>query len=63
MAVLLVLVVGGVLAWLALSADKPPGRSGSDVDATVTVDLKGKEHGQDRPRARAPRGVTLLPAR
>ena len=42
-AVLLVLVVGGVLAWLALSADKPPGRSGSDVDATVTVDLKGKE--------------------
>ena len=42
-AVLLVFVVGGVLVWLALSADKSPGRSGSNLDATVTVDLKDKE--------------------
>jgi len=42
-AVLLVLVVGGVLVWLALSADKSPGRSGSDVDATVIVNLESKQ--------------------
>ena len=42
-AALIVLIFGGVLAWLALSADKFPGRSVSDVDATVTVDLEGTE--------------------
>ena len=40
---LLVLVVGGVLAWLALSADKPSGPSSGDVNATVTVDLEGEK--------------------
>ena len=42
-AALLVLIVGGVLAWLALSADKFPGRSGSDLDATVIFVMEGKE--------------------
>jgi hypothetical protein len=42
-AVLIVLIVGGIFAWLALSADKFPGRSVSDVDATVTIDLEGTE--------------------
>ena len=42
-AVLLVLVVGGVLAWLALSADKSSEPPGGDVNATMTVDLEGKK--------------------
>ena len=42
-AVLLVLVVGGVLAWLALSADKPSEPPGGDVNATMTVDLEGEK--------------------
>ena len=42
-AVLLVLAIGGVLAWLALSADKSSEPSGSDVDAMVTVHLEGEE--------------------
>jgi len=42
-AVLLVLVVGGVLAWLALSADKSSEPPGGDVNATMTVDLEGEK--------------------
>ena len=41
-AVLLVLAIGGVLAWLALSADKSDEPARDDVNATLTVELEGE---------------------
>ncbi|MEC9454581.1 MAG: hypothetical protein VYE58_05845, partial [Pseudomonadota bacterium] len=41
-AVLLVLAIGGVLAWLALSADKSDEPARDDVSATLTVELEGE---------------------
>ena len=42
-AVLLVLVIAGVLAWLALSAEKPSSRAPAGPEATVTVKLPDEE--------------------
>ncbi|PPR21609.1 MAG: hypothetical protein CFH39_01686, partial [Alphaproteobacteria bacterium MarineAlpha10_Bin2] len=41
-AVLLVLAIGGGLAWLALSADKSDEPARDDVNATLTVELEGE---------------------
>jgi len=42
-AVLLILAVGGVLVWLALSSDKDAGPAKGDVNTTVTVELESEE--------------------
>ena len=63
-AVLLVLAVGGVLAWLALSADTPSGPSGGDVNATVTVHLENeKPQAADAPTPESEAPETPVAAR
>ncbi len=42
-AVLLVLAIGGVLAWLALSADKSSSPPVEQANATLTIQLGGEE--------------------
>ncbi|MDP7343880.1 MAG: divergent polysaccharide deacetylase family protein [Alphaproteobacteria bacterium] len=59
-AVLLALAIGGVLAWLALSADKPAETSEDETKSTLTVELGDQESGAaDAPavEAEAPEGA------